>query len=155
MTALVTGWWQDRSARERLLIGLMLALLAGTILWLGVWRPITALRTAAEADARAATARLAQARAHAAAIAARPAAAGGRLADLVSQRLAQVGLQAARMDAAGDGQVVVELAAINGRLLLGWAAALEQRDGLVIEQLDASRNPDQSVHARLLVRRAQ
>jgi general secretion pathway protein M len=155
MNGLFRRWWQDRSSREQQLIGLMLALLAGTILWLGVWRPITALRTSAQADARAAATRLAQARAHAAAIAARPAAAGGRLADLISQRLAQAGLQAARMDAAGDGQLVVELAAINGRLLLGWATALEQRDGLVIEQLEASRNPDQSVRARLLVRRAQ
>ena len=49
---------------------------------------------------------------------------------------------------------MLEIAAINGRLLIGWATALEQRDGLVIEQLEASRNPDQSVRARLLVRSA-
>lgn len=154
MTSLLQRWWQDRSRRERVLIGIMLALLAAATLWLGVWQPITGLRAAAEADARLAAARLAQARAHVAAIAARPATSGGQLTELVGQRLSQAGLQAARMDASGNGQLEVELAAVNGRLLLGWAAALEQRDGLVIEQLEASRNPDQSVRARLLVRRA-
>jgi general secretion pathway protein M len=64
-------------------------------------------------------------------------------------------LRASRLEAQGQGQAVVEIAAINGRLLLGWATALEQRDGLVIDEMDASRNPDQSVRARLLVRRAQ
>lgn len=154
MNSLWQRWWQDRSRRERVLISIMLALLAAATLWLGVWQPITGLRAGAEADARLAAARLAQARAHVAAIAARPTTSGGRLTELVGQRLAQAGLQAARMDASGDGQLVVELAAVNGRLLLGWAAALEQRDGLVIEQLEATRNPDQSVRARLLVRRA-
>lgn len=154
MTSLLQRWWQDRSERERLLISILLALLGVIALWLGLWRPITGLRAAAEAEARLAATRLALARAQITAIAARPAASGGRLTDLVGQRLAQAGLQAARMDASGDGQLVLELAAVNGRLLLGWAAALEQRDGLVIEQLDASRNPDQSVRARLLVRRA-
>ena len=52
-------------------------------------------------------------------------------------------------------EALLEIAAINGRLLIGWATALEQNDGLVIEQLEATRNPDQSVRARLLVRSAQ
>jgi hypothetical protein len=70
-------------------------------------------------------------------------------------RLADAGLQPARLEAQGPGQALLEITAINGRLLIGWATALEQNDGLVIEQLEATRNPDQSVRARLLVRSAQ
>ncbi|WP_205599651.1 type II secretion system protein GspM, partial [Sandarakinorhabdus rubra] len=99
-------------------------------------------------------ARLAQVRAAAAAIAASPAATAAPLPDLIGRRLAEAGLQPSRLEAQGGGQAVVEIAAVNGRLLLGWAAALEERDGLVIDTLSASRNADQSVKARLVVRRA-
>ncbi|WP_197042327.1 type II secretion system protein GspM, partial [Sandarakinorhabdus oryzae] len=111
-------------------------------------------RTAAQAEAGAAAARLAEGEALVAAMAARPVASPGPVIDLLNRRLGEAGLQPARLEAQGPGQALLEIAAINGRLLIGWASALEQRDGLVIEQLEATRNPDQSVRARLLVRRA-
>jgi general secretion pathway protein M len=118
-------------------------------------RPLAAARAAAQADAGAAAARLAQGQALAAAIKARPAANPAAVIDVLNRRLADAGLQPARLEAQGPGQALLEIAAINGRLLIGWATALEQNDGLVIEQLEATRNPDQSVRARLLVRSAQ
>ncbi|MEI6486465.1 MAG: type II secretion system protein GspM [Sphingomonadales bacterium] len=154
MMALVSPWWTQRTARERWLIGIMAVLLAALSAWLLVVRPLAAARDAARADASAASARLAQARALHAAIAARPAASAGPVIDTLNRRLAEAGLRPERLDAQGSGQALVEIAAINGRLLIFWAASLEQRDGLVIEELQASRNPDQSVRARLLVRSA-
>jgi general secretion pathway protein M len=155
MMALITPWWNDRSGRERLLLGLMLLLLAGLLLWLAVLRPLAAARADADAEARAAQARLASARALVAAIRARPPATSAPVLDVVSRRLAEAGLQPARLEGQGQGQAVLDIAAINGRLLLGWAAALEQRDGLVIDELVASRNDDQSVKAHIVVRKAQ
>lgn len=155
MMAMLFPWWAQRSGRERLLIGLMLVLLAGLIFWLLIVRPLGALRDNANAEASAAAARLAEAQALVAAIKARPAANPAPVIDTLGRRLAEAGLQPTRLEAQGPGQAVLEVAAINGRLLIGWAAALEQRDGLVIEQLEASRNPDQSVRARLLVRSPQ
>ena len=143
MMAMFTPWWAQRTTRERGLIGLMLVLLAGVLFWLLIVRPLAAARENARAEAGAAAARHAEAQALAAVI------------DMVGRRLADAGLQPARLEAQGPGQAVLEIAAINGRLLIGWAAALEQRDGLVIEQLEATRNPDQSVRARLLVRTAR
>lgn len=154
MMALLAPWWRDRSLRERWLLALMLALLAGLVVWLGLLRPLAGARAAAVADASAAHARLAEAEALAAAIRARPGASAAPLLDLINRRLSEAGLQASRLEAQGAGQAVLEIAAINGRLLIGWASALERRDGLVIEELIASRNPDQSVRVRLLVRKA-
>jgi general secretion pathway protein M len=155
MMAMLTPWWRDRTPRERLLLTLMLVLLAGLVCWLLVLRPLGAARAAAAADVAAAHARLADARALTVAIRRRPVASAAAVLDILARRLAEAGLQPARLEGQGQGQAVVEIAAINGRLLRGWATALEQRDGLVVDQLTASRNPDQSVRARLLVRRAQ
>jgi general secretion pathway protein M len=155
MMAMFTPWWRDRSPRERWLVGVMLALLAATLVWLGLLRPLAAARRSAQDDAVAAQARQADAAALVSAIKARPAATYAPVLDILNRRLVEAGLQPARLEAQGEGQAVLEIAAINGRLLTGWASALEQRDGLVIDELTASRNPDQSVKARLLVRRAQ
>jgi general secretion pathway protein M len=154
MMAALSPWWNQRSGREQLLIGIAAVLLAALLVWLAILRPLASARAAALDDARSAQAQLAQARALAAAIQARPAAPAGPVLDLVGGRLAEAGLTASRLDAQGPGQAMVEIAAVNGRLLIGWAAALEQRDGLVVEELEATRNADQSVRARLLIRKA-
>ena len=154
MMAIFQPWWAQRTGRERWLIGVMAALLALLLAWLAVVRPLAAARDGAQTDAVVAAGRLAETRALVAAINARPAASPAAVIDVLGRRLAEAGLRAARLEAQGPGQAVVEIAAINGRLLIGWAAGLEQRDGLVIEQLEASRNPDRSVRARLLVRSA-
>jgi general secretion pathway protein M len=155
MMTVFTPWWNDRTPRERVLLAIMAALLAGVLVWLLVLRPLGLARDQANADASAAAARRTAAEALVAAIRARPAATGAPVQDILTRRLAEAGLQASRLDAQGQGQAVVEIAAVNGRLLLGWASGLEARDGLVIDQLEATRNPDQSVRVRLIVRRAQ
>lgn len=155
MMAVFTPWWNDRTPRERVLLAIMAALLAALLAWLVVLRPLAAAREQALADATAATDRRAEAQSLVAAIRARPAAGGAPVLDTLTRRLAEAGLQPSRLDAQGQGQAVVEIAAVNGRLLLGWASGLEARDGLVIDQLDATRNPDQSVRVRMTVRRAQ
>lgn len=154
MMAMFTPWWAQRTGRERWLIGVMTALLAIVLAWLALVRPLAAARAEVQAAAAAAAGRTAQARALVAAINSRPPANPAPVIDVIGRRLTEAGLQPARLEAQGPGQAVVEIAAINGRLLIGWAAGLEQRDGLVIEQLESSRNPDQSVRARLLVRSA-
>jgi general secretion pathway protein M len=154
MMAMLTPWWRDRSPREQLGIAIMLVLLAAVLAWAVLLRPLAAARQNAAAQAVAAQARLAQAQTLVTAIKARPAATAAPVMDIVNRRLAEAGLRPTQLEAQGQGQALLQITAINGRLLIGWASALEQRDGLVIDTLEASRNPDQSVQARLLVRRA-
>ncbi|OYQ24032.1 hypothetical protein CHU93_16540 [Sandarakinorhabdus cyanobacteriorum] len=154
MMAALSPWWSQRSRREQWLLALTAALLAALLFWLALLRPLALAREAALAEARSAQQQLAHARMLAAAIQARPAPPAGPVLDLIGRRLAEAGLTPARLEAQGPGQAIVEIAAINGRLAIGWAAALEQRDGLVVEELEASRNSDQSVRLRLNVRKA-
>ncbi len=154
MMAAFTPWWRQRSPREQRLLALAAALLAALLAWLLILRPLASARAAALDEARSAQDQLARTRTLAAAIRARPAPPAGPMIDLIGRRLAEAGLTPARLEAQGPGQALVEIAAVNGRLAIGWAAALEQRDGLVVEELEASRNTDQSVRLRLNVRKA-
>jgi general secretion pathway protein M len=154
MMAALSPWWNQRSRREQWLLAIAAAMLAALLVWLALVRPLGLARAAALAEARTAQQQLAQARTLAAAIQARPAPPAGPVLDLVGRRLAEAGLTPARLEAQGPGQAIVEIAAINGRFAIGWAAALEQRDGLVVEEFEASRNSDQSVRLRLNVRKA-
>ncbi len=154
MMAAFTPWWRQRSGREQALLLLAALMLAGLLAWLLILRPLATARASAMDDAATAQRELATTRALAAAIRARPAPPAGPVIDLLGRRLAEAGLAPTRLEAQGQGQAVLELAAVNGRLLIAWAAALEQRDGLVVDELEASRNADQSVRARLLVRKA-
>jgi general secretion pathway protein M len=154
MMAALAPWWHQRSRREQALLAMAAALLAALLVWLAALRPLGQARAAALEEAATAQAQLAQARALAAAIQARPAPPAGPVLDILNRRLAEAGLTPARLEAQGPGQAVVEIAAVNGRLAIGWAAALEQRDGLVVDALEATRNSDQSVRLRLNVRKA-
>lgn len=155
MMAVFTLWWNDRTPRERVLLAIMAMLLAAVLIWLLVLRPLTVAREQAIVGASAAAVRRTEAQNLVAAIRARPAANGAPVLDTLTRRLAEAGLQPSRLEAQGPGQAVLEIAAVNGRLLLGWASGLEANDGLVIDQLEANRNRDQSVRVRMTVRRAQ
>ncbi|WP_439546906.1 type II secretion system protein GspM [Sandarakinorhabdus sp.] len=155
MMAVFTPWWNDRTPRERVLLAIMAMLLAAVLIWLLVLRPLAVAREQAIIDASAAAVRRTEAQNLVAAIRARPAANGAPVLDTLTRRLAEAGLQPSRLEAQGPGQAVLEIAAVNGRLLLGWASGLEAIDGLVIDQLEANRNRDQSVRVRMTVRRAQ
>ena len=68
MMAMFSPWWAQRTGRERVLVGLMLVLLAALLFWLLLVRPLAAARATAQADAAAASTRLANGQALAAAV---------------------------------------------------------------------------------------
>ena len=156
MMAVLMPWWRDRTLRERWLLAIMAVLLAGLLLWLGALRPLAAAREAAQARGQRALASLAQVERQAQSIrtaAGRPASTMP-LAEQVSARLSAAGLAAEQLSASGDGRVSVRLAAVRAPVLLGWLAALQAGDGLIVERLDARRNSDGSVMADISLRRA-
>jgi len=57
------GWWQGLSTRERWLVGILAALLAGVVLVYGVVKPVQAARAQARADIRQAETLMARVRA--------------------------------------------------------------------------------------------
>ncbi|WP_310498974.1 type II secretion system protein GspM [Sandarakinorhabdus sp.] len=155
MIAIVMPWWRARSRREQWLVGVMLALLAALLVWLVLLRPLASARAAAEARAGASVKALAEIRADAERIvlaqqrrAAQP---SGPVIERVSARISTAGVAADQITAGGDGAVLVSIPAVRGPALLALVSALEQSDGLVIQQLTASRNADGTVTARLSI----
>lgn len=153
MIALLAPWWQARSRREQWLLAVMLALLAGLLLWLGLFRPLALAQARAVDRLATASSGLAEVQALAPLLrgAGTPANRPAALARLEA-RLKASGVTSERLELAPDGQVSLSIAAIRGQPLLALVAALEGQDGLVVTRLTARRNDDGSVAATLLAR---
>lgn len=156
MMALFLPWWRDRSSRERVLLLVMAALLAATIAWLAVLRPLAVARGAA-AD-RLATLETALGEVQAMTLAIRAAEARARPASTVpvieriASRASEAGLTAERLAADSDGRVTVRVPAVKPAILLRWVADIEARDGIIVDRLAITRNGDATVAADLAFR---
>ena len=145
----MTAWWEARSARERWLVGVMLALLAIVIAWLIVVRPLADALDAAKLRHGAAVVALAEARARA-----RPAAgpaAIGPADQLVAETASAAGFTGARIARLGPGRASVAVDAARPQALFGWVAQMERR-GLVVERLSARANADRTLSAEITLR---
>jgi general secretion pathway protein M len=127
MIATLLLWWQARSARERRLIAMMLALAAGLLLWVGVYRPVNA----ALEDARV---RHEQAVANFGAIKARVDLLGRNDTATLSatitpealvSAIAEEGFVAEPPRSLGPGKVELRVSSARATALLGWLARLE------------------------------
>lgn len=125
----ITLWWRGREPRERVLLSIMGALIAGIGLWLGVYRPVEgALRDAALANLEAAErygeiARkvgLLQSRKEGA-----TPAPSLPMDQVVGQSAGEVGFTLERVQAQGQDRVEIAIASARSTALMGWIAALE------------------------------
>lgn len=145
MTAQFMAWWRERSLREQRMLLVMFALLAVTLLWLGIYRPVQgALSTARERHQDAVMA-LGEAKASAASLAqlgkTGAAALAGPLAPIVSQSANEAGFANATVAPQGDRRVSISIPSARPGPVLSWIAALEAR-GIVVERLTARANSD-------------
>jgi general secretion pathway protein M len=144
----MTAWWEARSARERMLLTVMLALLAIVFLWLAVVRPLADALDAAKLRHGAAVVALAEARARPAAV---PAAAAGPADAIAAETAAAAGFTNVRIARQGATGASVALDAARPQALFGWIAEMERR-GLVVEQLRARANADRTLAAEIGLR---
>jgi general secretion pathway protein M len=142
MKAPFLDWWRVRSVREQRLLLVMFALLAVTILWLGIYRPMLDALSGARERHQQAAIRLAEIRAGAAALKQGPAVAlPGPLASVVTQSAADAGFANAVVTPQGDRRVRVSIPSARPAPVFAWIASLEAR-GIVVEQLSARANAD-------------
>lgn len=132
--------WQARTARERLLLGVMAGLLLVVLIWLGVIAPLN--RWVADSAARrdAALAQLAQVRTDAAQISAARAGEGGSagdLANLLTETAVQAGVTVARSQPEGAGDLTVFIEGGQPAQVFGWIATLRQSHGVGVASLTA------------------
>jgi general secretion pathway protein M len=141
MKAQFLDWWRARSVREQRLLLVMLALLAVTILWLGIYRPIQDARSSARERHQQAVIRLAELRAGEGVLAKSAPGLPGPLASVVMQSATNAGFVNAAVSPQGDDRVAVSIASVRPAPFFGWIAALEAR-GIVTVQLSARANAD-------------
>lgn len=150
------AWFTDRSLREKRLIVVMLALLALTVIWFGVFRPLGDGLSAERQRHADAVIRLGETQAAVTAIRAaqraRPALLTGTFADAVRARAADAGFAVASLDEDGADRVRVGIAGARPGALLPWLARLEAQ-GILVETATLTDKGDRSVGVQLLLKR--
>lgn len=141
----VIAWWEGRTRRERILLGIMAGLLAAVIAWYGVIAPIGAWRADA-ADRRAEASAALQsveadlARLNAAATDA-PAGTGEPIEPLLIRTAEAAGVNIDRQQPEADGAQTVWLQAVPSQTVFGWIAQLEQDHGVSVSNITALKSP--------------
>lgn len=142
MKAEFLDWWRGRSVREQRLLLVMFALLAVTVLWLGIYRPMEAALSNARERHQQAVIRLGEVRAAAAALKSGPAVGlPGPLVSVVTQAATDAGFANAVVTPQGDRRVSVSIPSARPAPFFAWIASLEAR-GIVVERLSARANSD-------------
>ena len=154
MSALRT-WFAGRALREKRLILVMLALLAVTIVWAGLIRPVRdGLSSARERHADAVI-RLGQTLNEVGAVKSAQRAGiqqiSGPLADTVRAKADEAGFTLATLDQDGPDRVKISIGNARPGALLGWIAGLEQA-GILVEATSLTPNGDQTVAAQMTLR---
>lgn len=150
------SWFAGRSLREKRLLLVMGALLAVTIIWGLVLRPLGDAMASARERHTAAVIRFGETAARVDALRqareqrVRPLT--GTLADTIRLRAEEAGFPLASVDPEPSGAVRVAIQSARGAALTGWLARLE-RSGILVDSAQLTDNGDRTVAARLLFRR--
>lgn len=142
------AWWSGRTLRERRMLLVMFGLLAATVVWLGVVRPVLDWRAGAAERAEGAAVTLAEVRASVASLgppraASTPPAEG--LEPLIRRTAAAAGLEVVTV-MSPSGQLGFQLSSVGSGPLFAWLAPLESDHGLSICSLGVTENADATLN---------
>lgn len=151
-----TPWWSTRSPRERIMLLVMAVLLAVTLGWLLLVRPLgDALADAHARHDRAVVARgeaVAQADAIAMLQRTAPAALPAPINVWIGQKATEAGFTVARIDPVSATQATVVINAVRPQAFFGWLGDLERGGGLIVEGLSATTNNDATLSVEVTFR---
>lgn len=141
----VKTMWGERSPREQWMLGVMFALLAVVVLWLGVLYPLAAAQQSAREALVEATDRNAAIRAKVKLLKTLPrsmatASATVAIDQLVSQSAGEAGLTLERAEAQGAARIEIAMASVRPVALFSWLAALEAQ-GVRVDTMSARPSP--------------
>jgi general secretion pathway protein M len=159
MIAQATSWFNGRSLREKRLLLVMGALLAVTLVWYGVLRPIGDALSSERARHAAAVIRMGETQARVDAIRQigrrRPMPLVGTLADTVRARAADAGFAIDTLTEQAPGRVQVGLAGARPAALVPWLARLEA-GGILVDAATLTDKGDRTVGVQMTLKaRAQ
>lgn len=149
------AWFDGRSLREKRLLLVMTALLALTLVWYGIIRPVGDALSDARGRHADAVIRLGETQARVDAIRAldrsRPAPLTGTFADAVRARAADAGFTVASLDQDGPNRARVAIQSARPAALVPWLARLEGA-GILIDAATLTDNGDRTVSAQLTLK---
>jgi len=145
-------WFAGRSLRERRMLLVMFALLALTIAWAGIIRPVTDGLSSARERHTDALIRLAETQARVKELDAiqrlRPAPLEAQLDTVIRDRANEAGFALASVTPDGPNRVQITIATARPGPLLGWIAGLES-SGILVDSLSTTDNGDKTVSAQI------
>ena len=147
-------WFAERSLREKRLILIMLTLMALTLVWLLLIRPLGDALSSERQRHGDAVVRLGQTAAAVDAIRqSRRAGAPltGSLADVVRARAVDAGFTVATLDEDGPGRVRVGIAGARPAALVPWLARLEG-NGVLVDTATRTDKGDRTVSVQLVLK---
>ena len=153
MTAL-RAWFAGRALREQRLILVMLALLALTLVWLAVIRPLGDALSSERQRHADAVIRLGTTAAAVDAIREarrRPPTLTGTLADTVRARAANAGFAIDSLSEEGTGRIRVGIGGARPAALVPWLARLEA-SGVLVETATLTDKGDRTVGVQLVLK---
>ena len=153
------AWFQTRSLREKRLILVMLAILALTVIWLGLLRPLSDALSSERQRHADAVVQLGETQARVEALRQigrlRAAPLTDTLADTVRARAADAGFAVATLDEDGPSRVRVGIAGARPAALVPWLARLEA-GGILVDTATLTDKGDRTVGVSLTLKaRAQ
>lgn len=140
-------WWDGRTPRERILLGVLGALVAAMLLWLLVWRPVNSYLESGRTAQGEALDRLAQTQAMVAdakRFGAAPASGALDVRAVVNQSAIEAGFTLAKNEPGQSGSVSMAIASAKSRALFLWLGALE-RQGIIAQTASMRANGDGTV----------
>ncbi len=141
-------WWQDRSQRERRLLGVLIAISGLVLFWLLIVQPLFAVRDASERRYTQSLLDLRDARASAAAITAATAP-NQSVAETVNRSAEATGITFASAAPDSDGGLSITIESIRTIVLFDWFAALDRDAGLRPYRMSLQRNADATISAQI------
>jgi len=147
-------WFDQRTLRERRMLLAMIAMIAITLVWFGLFLPISDGLSSSRTRLNDAVTRLGEVRAERDAIVElakdRPQPIPGALADYLRQSAGDAGFALSNVNPQGDDRAQIAIPTARPGALFAWIADLEKA-GVIVATVDISNNGDQTVAAQMLL----
>lgn len=154
MIAALKAWFDARTLRERRMLLAMAAMIVLTVIWFGIFLPVSDGLSSSRTRLNDAVVRLGKAEAEREAIADliknKPQPIPGALADYIRQSAGDAGFALSNVAPQGDDRVQIAIPTARPGALFSWIADLE-RAGVIVATIDVSNNGDQTVAAQILL----
>ncbi|MFM9852384.1 MAG: type II secretion system protein GspM [Sphingomonadaceae bacterium] len=140
--------WQERSARERVMLGAMFVVIGLTLLWFGIIAPTISGLEAARARHSRAVIDLASVQGKAALLKrlneTPPPPLGAPVATFVKLAADEAGFVLARSDAVGTDSVAIAMVSAKPAAFFKWVGTLDQK-GVFVDQMTIRTNADATI----------